>query len=440
MLPFDSAMTSSLQRQLALYRWRLSRTSALAVGLLKSLFNRGMGGTLQVIRRRLQPVTGAAAITPTQAIIPALPAADGKRRLLFVDAAAPTPSHDSGSVRALALLRLCRELGWSVTFMPDNGQLPAESAPLLAALGIELVGTPGQPRLDRWLQAQGAQLDAVMLCRHHVARRHLPLLRAFTSAPVIFDTVDLHHVRLQRAAELQGDPQLLRVAQRVRAEELALMASTDATTVVSQAELEYLRASGVQAPLSVLSNIHDVVAAHRDFTRTEGLLFVGGYQHHPNREAVDWLCHDIMPLLRPLLPGVVLHLVGDIRAEDAARLRASDVIVHGHVPAIEPFLQASRINLAPLRSGAGVKGKINQAMSHGLPVVATTIAAEGMFLHHGHNALIADSAADFAAQTARLYQDAALWQQLSSNGYQNIAEHFSSALARNTLQALLPAP
>lgn len=433
-------MSSSLHRQLALYRWRLFRNGKLAVGVLKSLLNRGPGGTVRAIRRRLQPVVGTVATqAETSPAVQATMPATRNGLLLFIDAACPTPSHDSGSVRALALLRLCRELGWSVAFMPDNGQLPAESAPLLAGLDIEVVGTPGQPRLDHWLQAHGMQVDVAMLCRHHVARRHLHLLRAFTRARIIFDTVDLHHMRLQRAAELQDAPRLRSEAQRVRAEELALMTLADATTVVSQAELDYLRACGVRAPLSVLSNVHDVAAAQRDFEQTRDLLFVGGYQHHPNREAVDWLCGGIMPLLRPLLPGVVLHLVGDIRAEDAARLRASDVIVHGHVPAIEPFLQGSRINLAPLRSGAGVKGKINQAMSHGLPVVATSIAAEGMFLQHGHNALIADSATDFATQVARLYQDAVLWQQLSGNGYRNIAEHFSSARAREALQALLPA-
>lgn len=431
-------MTSTLHRQFALQRWRLLRTAALAAGLLRSLSSRGVAGTLQAIRRRRQPVADMPALqTRAHAVLP--PPRGGDKLLLFIDSAAPTPSHDSGSVRALALLRLCRELGWSVAFMPDNGQLPAESLPLLAALDIELVGTPGQPRLDRWLQEHGQQVDAVLLCRHHVARRHLPLLRAFSHARIIFDTVDLHHVRLQRAADLQEDAALQRRARAVRAEEFALVAACDATTVVSHAELAYLRQAGVTTPISVLSNVHDVVASVRDPADTAGLLFVGGYQHHPNQEAIAWLCGQIMPLLRQQLPGVVLHLVGDIQPADAQRLRADDVIVHGHVPSIEPFLQHSRINLAPLRSGAGVKGKINQAMSHGLPVVATSIAAEGMFLVHEENALIADSAGDFAGEVTRLYQDQALWRRLSSNGYRNIEEHFSSALARDTLQALLAA-
>ncbi|WP_282266871.1 glycosyltransferase [Stenotrophomonas sp. PS02298] len=426
-------MTFPLHRHIVLQHWRLSRNIALATGLVRSIFTRGVGGTILSIRRRVQPLADTALTGP------ATVHTRSGRLLLFIDAATPTPSRDSGSVRALALLRLCRELGWSVAFMPDNNQLTSESAALLGTLGVELIGTPGQARLDRWLQHNGNQVNAVFLCRHHVARRHLQLVRAFTAAPIIFDTVDLHHVRLQRAAELQNDQALLRIAEQARTEEFALIAASDATTVVSHAELDYLRANGVDTPVSVLSNVHDVAVAERNFADTSGLLFVGGYQHHPNQEAIAWLLTDIMPLLRQQLPGVVLHLVGEIPAQEAQRLRADDVVVHGHVPEVEPYLQHSRINLAPLRSGAGVKGKINQAMSHGLPVVATGIAAEGMFLRHDDNALIADSAEDYAAQVVRLYQDATLWQRLSANGYRNIEDHFSSALARETLQALLPA-
>ncbi|WP_269790078.1 glycosyltransferase [Stenotrophomonas sp. Iso1] len=427
-------MTFSLHRFLIQQRWRLARQTALAIGLLRSLGSRGLGGTVQAIRKRLQPTAGATHGLPA---IAKSPRANGKL-LLFIDAAAPTPSRDSGSVRAHRILQLCSEQGWSLAFMPDNGQLPAESTHLLAELHAELIGAPGYPQLDRWLQHNGHNVQAVFLCRHSVARRHLQLLRAFTTAKIIFDTVDLHHVRLLRAAELHNNVVLHKKAARARSEEFELMNRSDATIVVSHSELAYLRQTGITAPILVLSNVHDVAATERQFDATADLLFVGGYQHHPNQEAVAWLREEIMPALRRRLPGIVLHLVGDMPEQDAARLRSDDIVVHGHVPSIEPFLQRSRINLAPLRSGAGVKGKINQAMSHGLPVVATSIAAEGMFLQHGENALIADSAEDFAAQVVRLYQDAALWQKLSRNGYQNIEEHFSSNLAHRTLEELLP--
>lgn len=429
-------MTSPLHRFFIRQLWRFSRLVALTTGLLRSLANRGLQGTMQAIRKRTQPSSAA---TPAIARPTPTSSHGNSKLLLFIDAAAPTPSRDSGSVRAIRILQLCRELGWSLAFMPDNNQLLTESTVLLAEMDVELIGTPGQKRLDHWLQQNGHNVRAAVLCRHAVARRHLKLLRAFTSARIIFDTVDLHHIRLLRAAELCGNDSLYKQAEQARKEEFQLMNDTDATVVVSHAELEYLHRAGVTAPVAVLSNVHDIAAGTRQFDTTAGLLFVGGYQHHPNQEAITWLCDEIMPALRKLLPGIQLHLVGDIPQQVAVTLSTDDICVHGHVPAIEPFLQRSRINLAPLRSGAGVKGKINQAMSHGLPVVATTIAAEGMFLRHEENALIADDADDFARQIARLYQEPSLWQQLSINGYRNIEEHFSSSLARDTLRSLLPA-
>jgi len=428
-------MRPSLHRFLAILRWRLARHGMLLSGALRSLANRGIGGTAATIRRRLQPVD-----VPTPAAATPEPASSGGPLLLFIDAGAPTPERDSGSVRAWRILQSCRELGWQLAFMPDNGQVPEPSARLLGELGVEVIGVPGRPRLDRWLARNGERVRTVFLCRHPVARRHLPLLRAMTSAQVVFDTVDLHHVRLHRAAALQAAPDLQAEAERARREEFALIRACDATVVVSHAEHDYLRQSGVGTPLWVLSNVHDVAAGERRFEDSRDLLFVGGYQHHPNREAIAWLCEAIMPELRRRLPGVVLHLVGDIPAAAAAGLCSDDIRVHGQVPTVEPFLLGCRVSLAPLLSGAGVKGKINEAMSHGLPVVATPIAAEGMFLAHGENALIAEDAIAFAEATARLYRDGELWQRLSRNGYRNIEAHFSSALARRTLQQMIGSP
>ena len=107
-------MTFPLHRHIVLQRWRLSRNIALATGLVRSIFTRGVGGTILSIRRRVQPLADTALTGP------ATVHTRSGRLLLFIDAATPTPSRDSGSVRALALLRLCRELGWAVAFMPDN--------------------------------------------------------------------------------------------------------------------------------------------------------------------------------------------------------------------------------------------------------------------------------------------------------------------------------
>ena len=112
------------------------------------------------------------------------------------------------------------------------------------------------------------------------------------------------------------------------------------------------------------------------------------------------------------------------------------VRIHGHVPDLQPLLDGARVSIAPLRYGAGVKGKVNQAMAHGLPVVATTAAVEGMHLRDGEDVLVADDAAGFADAVLRLHDDEALWSRLSANGRDNVARHFSLDAARAVVREL----
>lgn len=430
-------MIDAVSVHLARLRWRIGRISALTSAALKSLRSSGVRVTLRKFLDRLQWV-GEGKSAP----ITKLPMRSAVQpTLLFIDTAVPAPDRDSGSVRALRIMQICVDLGWSVVFMPDNGRLSSEARELLLESDIQPIGTPGEPRLDTWMQVNGPYLHAVFLARHHVATKHIALVKSVTKASVFFDTVDLHHVRLHRAAMLQADQAAVREAARVRNEEFSLITRADRTLVVSSAEADYLAAEGVdRARIVVLSNIHDATPLPRSYCATRGLLFVGGFQHHPNREAVEWLCKAFMPLLRVRLPGVALEIVGEISEAEACALRRDDIIVHGHVPDVEPYLARARISLAPLLSGAGVKGKINQAMSRGLPVVATSIAAEGMFLRHGHDALIADGAEAFANAVVGLYNNEALWCELVRNGYANIESHFSSSLARTSLLELVGLP
>ena len=167
-------------------------------------------------------------------------------------------------------------------------------------------------------------------------------------------------------------------------------------------------------------------------------MFVGGYRHTPNVDAVLWLAKEIFPLVRLRNPHIRLHLVGSDTPDSVRDLGAlPGIVVHGHVPDLTPLLDRTRINLAPLRYGAGVKGKINHSLAHGLPVVATTCAAEGMQLTHRVDAMVADSAADFAQSVLELYGDADLWQRLASAGLENTRQHFSPERARPVLAKML---
>ena len=360
------------------------------------------------------------------------------RRALVIDAVTPMPDHDSGSVRMFAMLRLLGELGYRTSFMPQNLAWTGRHSEDLQQAGVEVLTAPWVANPGEWLAAHGSELDLVIVSRHYVLAPLMKMLRAHCPrASVVFDTVDLHFLREQREAELAGTEAAARIAEKTRAEELALIGQADATLVVSEFERELLGGLVPEAPVIVVSNIHSLHPPGRPFEQREGLVFVGGFQHPPNLDAAEWLIDEILPLIRRELPEVELHLIGSKMPERLKSRTAPGLEVHGFVSDLEPFMNGCRISLAPLRYGAGVKGKVNQAMSHGLPVVATSCAAEGMYTEHGRDILVADDAAAFAAEVCRLYRDGDLWARLAANGRINVERYFSLDAARRSLESLL---
>lgn len=364
---------------------------------------------------------------------------NGRKHILIVDALTPDPTRDSGSLRLVNIMRLLRELGWQVTFMADNRRSSPSEIARLGSMGVRVLCKPWAPALPTWLGREGRTLDAVMLCRHYVVAPHLPLIRKLApKAKVLFDTVDLHFLREQRAAAHDENPALARQAEASRQAELALIRACDVTFVVSPIEQKLIAAEVPEARVELLSNVHELFGREQAFDERRGLIFVGGFAHPPNIDAVNWLTSEIFPRVRAHRPDIELHLIGDIPDSERSRLAGHGVHVHGRVEDLSPWMDGSRIALAPLRYGAGVKGKVNMAMSHGLPVVATSIAAEGMSLTDGDNVLLADDGEQFAAAILRLYDDPGLWLRLSEAGLDNIRKHFSFDKARETLRQALP--
>lgn len=359
--------------------------------------------------------------------------------VLVIDEGMPDPERDSGSVRMVEILRILSASGYAAGFMPHSGTASEKDIALARALGIELIGIPGQPDLPSWLAKR--RPTAALLCRFHVANFHMALIRSMQpDTRILFDTVDLHYVRLTREAELgvttaPSSAQL----QSIKAQELQAIQAADATFVVSEVERELLTKAVPTADVRVLSNIHVVTEATSGFTSRRDLLFVGGMAHSPNLDAMQWFCHEVLPSIRSQVPDMTLHIVGAISAAQRDELSRFDgVRIHGQLPDLTPLLETCRISVAPLRYGAGVKGKVNLAMSHGLPVVMTSIAAEGMSMTDREDALIADNAADFAEAVLRLHSDAVLWQKLADAGKNNIRKHFSREIAAETLVGALP--
>jgi GT2 family glycosyltransferase len=353
--------------------------------------------------------------------------------LLVIESTLPDATRDSGSLRLIEMLRLAGGLGWSVTLLPDDGHADIALTARLGAAGVQVV-TPRSPR--DWLRDHARECTTVLLSRYAVASVWLPLARALApEARVIFDTVDLHHLRETRAAAVSGANG--RRAAVTRRSELDQIAASDCTLLTSGVELELVRRQLPAARLELLGNIHRVREPRRGFAERRDLLFIGGFAHPPNADAVRWFAEAVLPLLRKRLPDAVLHVIGTVDEPARRSLAIDGLVLHGRVDDLDPWLDGCRVSIAPLRFGAGVKGKINTAMSCGLPVVATTVAVEAMGLSDGDDVLLADTPEAFADAIVRACTDEALWLRLSRGGRDNVRRHFSPEQARAALRRVL---
>ncbi|MFT3756256.1 MAG: glycosyltransferase [Pseudoxanthomonas sp.] len=380
----------------------------------------------QVLTTQLPPGT-----EPTPALLHR-----GQRQVLVIDAQLPQPDRDSASLRLFNLLRLLREEGAHACVIAQDTSWDAARVQALQQLGVETWHAPYCGSLPDFLRRHGARFDVVMASRHAVAAPLLPLLRRHAPrAKIVFDTVDLHGLREQRAAELAGDALLLRTARASMQSELAVVAAADTTVVVSEVERDWLHEHAPGARVEVLSNLHEIHGPGLPFAQRHDLVFVGGFRHPPNVDAVSWFVREVFPLIRQALPEIRFHCIGgDVPPQIRALASVDGVSVHGHVPDITPYMMGARIALAPLRYGAGVKGKINLSMAHGQPVVATSCAIEGMHLRDGHDVLVADTPVTFADAVVRLHGDESLWNALSRNGLDNVSTHFSMDAAREVVR------
>ena len=362
-----------------------------------------------------------------------------RRRILVIDATTPAPDQDSGSLRLVNLMRLLLREGHAVTFFADNRAFVPRYSEALQQMGVEVLWHPWLDDPVGWLAANGNRFDLVFVSRHYIASSYIELVRLHApQARFVFDTVDLHYLREQRAAELEGRDDLLRAAAQTRARELALVRRADVTLVVSPVEQALLAREVPGARVEVLSNVHAVHGRRRGFAERRDLVFVGGFQHPPNVDAANWLVEEILPRVRAQLPDVRLHLIGSKASEAVQALgQRAGVDFHGYVEDIDPYMDGCRLAVAPLRYGAGVKGKVNLSMAHGQPVVATACAVEGMHAEPGREVLVADDAEGFAREVVRAYRDEVLWTSLSDHGLDNVARHFSFEAALAAVRRLL---
>jgi len=361
----------------------------------------------------------------------------GRKNILVIDHYIPSPDRDSGSLRMFQILKILRQLGHCVTFIPDNLAKVMPYTGELQKRGIEVVYHPYVKKLSDYLISHGSSFDAVVLSRCDFARKHIADVRLHApQSRIIFDTVDLHFVREDSEARLTGDPEARRKAGEKQRLEHELIEQADETWVVSSLEQQLLQKKRPNKSIQVVSNIVDIPGSNRPFAVRRDWLFIGGFQHRPNIDAVLFFVKEIYPLLSENLRDAKFYIIGDKPPPEVAALATDRIVVAGLQRDVRPFFDSVKLSVAPLRFGAGVKGKINQSMAFGVPVVATSMAIEGMELTDREDILVADEPEEFARALIELYQSEELWDRISENGVRKTRALYSTDAARKKLKFL----
>lgn len=353
-------------------------------------------------------------------------------RVIVVDSMYTSPNLDAGSLRMTMILKSLARWG-SPQMLTETGQISSETEDLLGGAGVEILTGVDYEKVFR-----ADDIRIAILSRPTTASRLLPLIRkANKNIKIIYDTVDLHFLRLDREAKVTGNPQVAADMARMREQETRLAALTDQVWCATTNDEEVLGAEVPEARTRVIPTIHSLHGRGKRFSDREGLLFIGNFNHLPNVDAVHYFISQIFPLVQEKLPGVKFYVIGSNALEEILSYHSADVIVTGYVPDVSPYFESCRVFVAPLRYGAGMKGKIGQALSYGLPTVTTSIGAEGIGLEHKTEAMIADDPRSFAQSIVELYEDEKMWQKLSDKSHSHIGQHYSPEVIEGKILSAL---
>lgn len=359
-------------------------------------------------------------------------------RILFVHIRYPEFDRCSGDVRVTNMLRILsarHEVALHVLHQPPQyieGEANALYARTLQELGIRVESGS----LARHLRQH--RYDVVVIEFWYVAGPVLREIRALQpQARVIVDTEHIYFYsdRL-RSAVLGSSDEGGSPAARKR-QELAAYRAADGILTTTDEDRDVVLAEDGSIPCRTVTNIHALPPApvgQLAGRRPHSVVFVGNFHNNPsNADAMIWFCREVMPRLRRMAPDASLRIVGNRPPSEVQTLACDHVEVTGYVPDTAPYLDGSMVSVCPLRFGAGLKGKIGEAMSHGLPVVSTSVGTQGMTPLEGKEILVADDPDAFAAAIARLFNDPALWQQMSMAGRDFIERHFGFAAVERQL-------
>ena len=380
------------------------------------------------------------------------------KRILVIDDIPPFPDRAAGALRHYHTLKQMVNLGYQVTYVhlmgkEFNDKSGKKYFDEFKMQGVEFfwfnyelwwnfrnskeVDSVLEDLIDS-LDLKYRKFDLIYIAFWHIADYFIDLIKKeVPETPILIDTMDVHYLREIRKAEISGNKKELQEANITKQRELNVYSKADCITTVTENDRDVLKKELPDKSIVVLTDVHDPYNSKVTFEERKDFLFIGNFNHNPNEDAVFYFVEKIFPHIKKKLKDCKFYVVGNKPTKKIKELDSKDIVVTGWVPEVKPYLEQCRVSVVPLRFGAGNKGKVGETLSHGLPMVSTTIGAEGMGIVNEEHSFVSDDPLQFAEYCVKLYSDKNTWEGFSQKGKALVASQYSSELMRKRLHYIM---
>ncbi len=363
---------------------------------------------------------------------------EGKKTILIIDHKIPEYDKDAGSNTILGYIKIMAESGLNILFISDDRKITEPYCKALKDIGVNVFYGPFN--FKRWIKKNGGKIDYVLLSRPYTALRHIDNIGRFSGAKLYYYTHDLHFLRELRKFNISRNKKDYNNFKKFKAIEYYIFEKSDIVLTPSVQEKEYLDEDFkniVVFPPYYYDSFLDKYRISGSFKKRTDIMFLGNFDHKPNVDAVLWFSEKIFPVIKEKIPSIKLYVIGANPTDAVIKLSENeDIAVTGYVNDLTEYFEKARVFIAPLRYGAGIKGKIITALYYGIPVVSTSVGMEGIGLINFENILIADEPESFADYVSLAYSDEKLWSSLSYNSMNFVENNYNKDILKNEFEKL----
>ena len=361
-----------------------------------------------------------------------------KNRILVIDKYVPNFEKSAGERCSFLYINLLKELGFQITLIGNDFKKIEPYSSILQQRGIEILyGDIYHNNIENWLEKNLKYFKYVYLQRPEISIIYFDFIIKYFTGKIIYFAHDLHHIRLYREYNMTKNIKALQESKNFEIIENKIFSRTDVIYVVGNYEFDVLKEKYNNKTIrniplffydKLLTNIE------KDFSKRKDLIFVGNFLHSPNIDAIMWFYKEIYPKIVEKFPDIILHIIGAKNGEFIGKINSKNLKFEGHLSDedLNSFYQKCRIAIAPLRYGAGIKGKIIEAAYNQIPMITTSIGGEG--LDKSTEAfIIEDDATKMSEIISNLYVNFSRLKEMSDAGILLIKKYFSKKAAKKIL-------